>query len=224
MQGKAQRRSGLLLSAEQFGAAHGTRLAHAGMVDQHVLLASLPAHVVQRLSSPGLPHAQGFAVVEDDAGLRGALLSLEAGGVQVVLVVPLLVQAARDWLFEAVERRRQVKVALQVDAGAGLEFLCLARPVAQPEAAAWQALRQRIDAETPEGAHLAQLLQLAQLLRHAERRSRALQQHEVGERWVVGMVAERRDAQRLREDCAARQADMPTTRRQPPLSARSASA
>ena len=200
-----QRRPGLLLSSEQFLATYEPAQMPADCVGETILRASLPQPVINRLLRSRAARAHGFALVEEHPDARGAVLTVETVGLQMVFLVPLVFQWTRAWLVEGVELRRHFTLALQATDSPRVDLVRIEEPVAHPEEQAWQSMHEWIAADPPEELHLAQLMQLATLVGNVEGDSRSLLQRDLRQRWIIAFAPDRRSPQRLRQDAQNRQ-------------------
>jgi hypothetical protein len=195
----SRRGSGLLLDAQQFRAATGQAFTAGDQSAEMMLTLSLPGEISVRLLRPTAARARSFVLVEDEPDVRGVVVTLETGGLQLVLVVPLLFELSRTWLLEGVELRRRFSLAIRAQGHSSIDLLRIEHPVAQPEDAPWKAVRARVASSPPDGLHLGQLMQVARLLRHVEHDRTSLQEAPLTERWVIAFAPERRGPQRLHE-------------------------
>lgn len=135
---KTHRSAGIVLDPIQLAEALTTlrqRPTHNG----HALLIELPDAVVQLLESPLVPRGIAMGVAMSPRGLPCAVIHVQAASMQLMCIVPLLDQVARQWFVEAVEIQNGVTLAVSVPETQQLALLHSARLVDDIDGPEWRA-------------------------------------------------------------------------------------
>ena len=179
---------GLVLDPSQF-AAELTTLKQRPHYDGHALFIELPDRVARLFESTLVPTGQGLAIAGNGDGLLCAIVTLQAASTQVVCIVPMLSTVARAWLFEAVETRRSMNIAVAIADKPQVIVVTSGPPVGDQESAQWGAIRKRVDEAPLGGEFVTRTLEMVALFKRLEDSPESfVPGFDVGERWAVACM------------------------------------
>ena len=182
---------GIVLDPVQF-AAQLASLKQRPQYRGRALYVRLPDAVAKLFESPLVPIRHSLAVSSGPA-LPVAALTLQAAGTQIVCLVPLATQEARDWLVESVEQQRRIFVAVTIDEREQLVVMHAETPVRDFTGREWLAVKERL-AGWRSTDSVAEVSDVLEVLRYVE--------HDVGsdvtgftvrERWIFVCVPHHQD-------------------------------
>ncbi len=151
---------GVVLDPVQF-AAQLASLKQRPKYQGRALYVKLPDAVARLFESPLVPIRHSLAI-SGGAALPVAALTLQAAGTQIVCLVPLATQDARDWLVESVERQRRIYVAVTIDERGQVVVMQAETPVRDFTGREWLAVKERLVAwrATDPAAEMADVLEV----------------------------------------------------------------
>ena len=182
---------GVVLDPIQF-AAELASLKQRPQYRGRALYVRLPDAVAKLFESPLVPIRHSLAVSSGPA-LPVAALTLQAAGTQIVCLVPLATDEARDWLVESVERQHTVYVAVTIDERKQLVVMHAETPVRDLGGSEWCAVKKRLAGwrSTDSVAEVADVLEVLRFVEHAP--ESAVPGFRVRERWVFVCVPHNQD-------------------------------
>ena len=177
---------GVVLDPVQFAAQLASlkqRPKYQGMA----LYVKLPDAVARLFESPLVPIRHSLAI-SGGAALPVAALTLQAAGTQIVCLVPLATQDARDWLVESVERQRRIYVAVTIDERGQVVVMQAETPVRDFTGREWLAVKERLGnwRATDPAAEMADVLEVLRFVEHAP--DSEVAGFSVQERWIFVCV------------------------------------
>ena len=177
---------GVVLDPVQF-AAELASLKQRPQYQGRALYVGLPDAVAKLFESPLVPIKHSLAI-SGGAALPVAALTLQAAGTQIVCLVPLATDEARDWLVESVERQRTIYVAVTIDECKQLVVMRAETPVRDFGGREWCAVKERLAGwqSTDRVAEVADVLEVLRFVEHAP--ESAVAGFSVRERWVFVCV------------------------------------
>ena len=182
---------GIVLDPIQF-AAQLASLKQRPQYQGRALYVRLPDAVAKLFESPLVPIKHSLAI-SGGAALPVAALTLQAAGTQIVCLVPLATQEAREWLVESVEQQRRIFVAVTIDEREQLVVMHAETPVRDFTGREWLAVKERL-AGWRSTDSVAEVSDVLEVLRYVE--------HDVGsdvtgftvrERWIFVCVPHHQD-------------------------------
>ena len=177
---------GVVLDPIQF-AAQLASLKQRPQYRGRALYVKLPDAVAKLFESPLVPIRHSLAVSSGPA-LPVAALTLQAAGTQIVCLVPLATDEARDWLVESVERQRRIFVAVTIEERGQVVVMQAETPVRDLGGSEWCAVKERLVAwrATDPAAEMADVLEVLRFVEHAP--ESAVAGFSVQERWIFVCV------------------------------------
>lgn len=140
---KTTRAAGIVLDPVQL-AEELTTLKQKPRHDGHALLCELPDAVVRLLENPTIPHGIAMGIAKSRQGMLCVAVHIQAASTQVMYIVPMVDQVARDWFIEAVEVHNSVTLAVSVPETRQVALLSSARLVDNINGEQWHAAKQRV--------------------------------------------------------------------------------
>ena len=182
---------GIVLDPVQF-AAQLASLKQRPQYQGRALYVRLPDAVAKLFESPLVPIKHSLAI-SGGAALPVAALTLQAAGTQIVCLVPLATDDARDWLVESVERQRTIYVAVTIEECKQLVVMRAETPVRDFGGREWCAVKERLAGwrSTDSVAEVADVLEVLRFVEHAP--ESAVAGFSVQERWVFVCVPHHQD-------------------------------
>ena len=182
---------GVVLDPVQF-AAQLASLKQRPKYQGRALYVKLPDAVARLFESPLVPIRHSLAI-SGGAALPVAALTLQAAGTQIVCLVPLATQDARDWLVESVERQRRIYVAVTIDERGQVVVMQAETPVRDFTGREWLAVKERLAGwqSTDRVAEVADVLEVLRYVEHGP--ESAVAGFSVRERWVFVCVPHHQD-------------------------------
>ena len=182
---------GIVLDPVQF-AAQLASLKQRPQYRGRALYVRLPDAVAKLFESPLVPIRHSLAVSSGPA-LPVAALTLQAAGTQIVCLVPLATQEARDWLVESVEKQRLIYVAVTIDEREQVVVMHAETPVRDFAGPEWVAVKERLAGwqSTDSVAEVADVLEVLRYVEHAP--ESAVAGFSVQERWIFVCVPHHQD-------------------------------
>ncbi len=177
---------GVVLDPVQF-AAQLASLKQRPQYQGRALYVKLPDKVARLFESPLVPIRHSLAI-SSGAALPVAALTLQAAGTQIVCLVPLATDEARDWLVESVERQRRIFVAVTIEERGQVVVMQAETPVRDLGGSEWCAVKERLVAwrATDPAAEMADVLEVLRFVEHAP--ESAVAGFSVRERWIFVCV------------------------------------
>ena len=133
---------GVVLDPIQF-AAELASLKQRPQYQGRALYVKVPDEVVRIFESPLVPIQHSLAI-SGGAALPVAVATFQAAGTQVVCLVPLATEEARDWLVESVEIQRRIYVAVSIDERKQLVVMQAEPPVSDCTGREWLLVKERL--------------------------------------------------------------------------------
>ncbi|WP_018913655.1 hypothetical protein [Thiomonas sp. FB-6] len=133
---------GVVLDPVQF-AAELASLKQRPMYEGRALYVKLPDEVARIFESPLVPMRHSLAI-SGGVALPVAVATFQAAGTQVVCLVPLATDEARDWLIESIEKQRRIFVAVTIDERRQLVVMQAEPPVQDFTGREWLAVKDRL--------------------------------------------------------------------------------
>ena len=182
---------GVVLDTVQF-AAELASLKQRPQYQGRALYVKLPDAVTKLFESPLVPIKHSLAISGGTA-LPVAALTLQAAGTQIVCLVPLATQDARDWLVESVERQRRIFVAVTIDERQQVVVIQAETPVRDLGGQEWLAVKERLAGwqSTDRVAEVADVLEVLRYVEHAPESE--VSGFSVRERWIFVCVPHHED-------------------------------
>lgn len=182
---------GVVLDPVQF-AAELASLKQRPRYQGRALYVKLPDAVTKLFESPLVPIQHSLAVSSGPA-LPVAALTLQAAGTQIVCLVPLATQEARDWLVESVERQRRIFVAVTIDEREQVVVMQAETPVRDVAGREWLAVKERLAGwqSTDRVAEVADMLEVLRYVEHGP--TSEVAGFSVRERWIFVCVPHHQD-------------------------------
>jgi hypothetical protein len=176
---------GVVLDPIQF-AAELASLKQRPKYQGRALYVRLPDAVVRLFESPLVPIQRSLTVLGGQS-LPVAVLTLQAAGTQVLCLVPLASDEARDWLVQSVEEEC-IYVAVTVEESQQLVLMQAQRPVPDLRNPTWLAVKERLSASRSrnpaEGA-----ADFLDVLRYVDEALQSeVEGFQVQDRWIVVCV------------------------------------
>ena len=158
---------GVVLDPVQF-AAQLASLKQRPKYQGRALYVKLPDAVARLFESPLVPIKHSLAISSGGA-LPVAALTLQAAGTQIVCLVPLATDEARDWLVESVEKQHLIYVAVTIDERKQLVVMHAETPVRDLGGSEWCAVKERLAGwrATDPVAEMADVLEVLRFVEHA---------------------------------------------------------
>ena len=177
---------GIVLDPVQF-AAQLASLKQRPQYQGRALYVKLPDAVAKLFESPLVPIKHSLAI-SGGAALPVAALALQAAGTQVVCLVPLATDEARDWLVESVERQRTIYVAVTIDERGQVVVMQAETPVRDFTGREWLAVKERLAGwqSTDRVAEVADVLEVLRFVEHGP--TSEVAGFSVRERWIFVCV------------------------------------
>ena len=185
---------GVVLDPVQF-AAQLASLKQRPKYQGRALYVKLPDAVARLFESPLVPIRHSLAI-SGGAALPVAALTLQAAGTQIVCLVPLATQDARDWLVESVERQRRIYVAVTIDERGQVVVMQAETPVRDFTGREWLAVKERLAGwrSMDSVAEVADVLEVLRFVEHAPESE--VSGFSVRERWIFVCVPHHQDGGR----------------------------
>ena len=182
---------GIVLDPIQF-AAELASLKQRPQYQGRALYVKLPDAVARLFESPLVPIKHSLAIF-GGAALPVAALTLQAAGTQIVCLVPLATDEARDWLVESVEKQRRIYVAVTIDERKQVVVMQAETPVRDLGGREWLAVKERIAGwqSTDRVAEVADVLEVLRYVEHAPESE--VSGFSVRERWIFVCVPHHQD-------------------------------
>ena len=182
---------GIVLDPIQF-AAELASLKQRPQYQGRALYVKLPDAVARLFESPLVPIKHSLAIF-GGAALPVAALTLQAAGTQIVCLVPLATQDARDWLVESVERQHTVYVAVTIDEREQVVVMQAETPVRDLGGQEWLAVKERLAGwqSTDRVAEVADMLEVLRYVEHGP--TSEVAGFSVRERWIFVCVPHHQD-------------------------------
>ena len=182
---------GIVLDPIQF-AAQLASLKQRPQYQGRALYVKLPDAVAKLFESPLVPIRHSLAVSSGPA-LPVAALTLQAAGTQIVCLVPLATDEARNWLVESVEKQRLIYVAVTIEEREQLVVMHAETPVRDFGGSEWCAVKERLAGwqSTDRVAEVADVLEVLRYVEHAPESEVA--GFSVRERWIFVCVPHHQD-------------------------------
>lgn len=133
---------GVVLDPVQF-AAELASLKQRPKYQGRALYVKLPDEVARIFESPLVPMRHSL-VISGGPALPVAVAIFQAAGTQVVCLVPLGNDEARDWLIESIENQRRIYVAVSIDERKQLVVMQAEPPVRDKRDPTWLAVKDRL--------------------------------------------------------------------------------
>ena len=133
---------GVVLDPIQF-AAELASLKQRPQYQGRALYVQLPDAVARLFESPLVPSMHSLAI-SGGAALQVAVAIFQAAGTQVVCLVPLATEEARDWLVESVEKQKRIFVAVSIDERKQMVVIQAEPPVRDKRDPTWGALKKHL--------------------------------------------------------------------------------
>ena len=177
---------GIVLDPVQF-AAELASLKQRPQYQGRALYVRLPDAVAKLFESPLVPIRHSLAI-SGGAALPVAALTLQAAGTQIVCLVPLATDEARDWLVESVEKQRLIYVAVTIDEREQVVVMHAETPVRDFAGPEWVAVKERLGnwRATDPAAEMADVLEVLRFVEHAP--DSEVAGFSVQERWIFVCV------------------------------------
>ena len=182
---------GVVLDPIQF-AAQLASLKQRPQYQGRALYVRLPDAVARLFESPFVPIKHSLAI-SGGAALPVAALTLQAAGTQIVCLVPLATDEARDWLVESVEKQRRIYVAVTIDERKQVVVMQAETPVRDLGGQEWLAVKERLAGwqSTDRVAEVADVLEVLRLVEQDV--GSELSGFRVRERWIFVCVPHHED-------------------------------
>lgn len=182
---------GVVLDPIQF-AAQLASLKQRPQYQGRALYVRLPDAVARLFESPFVPIKHSLAI-SGGAALPVAALTLQAAGTQIVCLVPLATDEARDWLVESVEKQRRIYVAVTIDERKQVVVMQAETPVRDLGGQEWLAVKERLAGwqSTDRVAEVADVLEVLRYVEHAPESE--VSGFSVRERWIFVCVPHHQD-------------------------------
>ena len=182
---------GVVLDPVQF-AAQLASLKQRPKYQGRALYVKLPDAVARLFESPLVPIKHSLAISSGGA-LPVAALTLQAAGTQIVCLVPLATDEARDWLVESVERQRRIFVAVTIEERGQVVVMQAETPVRDFTGREWLAVKERLAGwrSTDSVAEVADVLEVLRYVEHAP--ESAVAGFSVQDRWIFVCVPHHQD-------------------------------
>jgi hypothetical protein len=182
---------GIVLDPLQF-AAELASLKQRPQYQGRALYVKLPDAVARLFESPLVPIRHSLAI-SGGAALPVAGLTLQAAGTQVVCLVPLATDEARDWLVESVERQRRIFVAVTIDERKQLVVMQAEPPVQDFTGREWLAVKKRLG-EWRSVDRVAEAMDVLDVLQYIDNvPESAVSGFSVQDRWIFVCVPHHQD-------------------------------
>ena len=177
---------GIVLDPVQF-AAQLASLKQRPQYQGRALYVKLPDAVAKLFESPLVPIKHSLAISSGGA-LPVAVLTLQAAGTQIVCLVPLATDEARDWLVESVERQRRIFVAVTIEERGQVVVMQAETPVRDFTGREWLAVKERL-AGWQSTDRVAEVADVLEVLRYVEQDvGSEVTGFTVRERWIFVCV------------------------------------
>lgn len=178
---------GVVLDPVQF-AAELASLKQRPKYRGRALYVSLPNAVAKLFESSFVPLCHSLAISGVDS-LPVAVLTLQAAGTQVVCVVPLATDGARDWLVESVEGQRCIYVAVTIAECKQLVLVQAQPPVRDLNGQDWLRVKEKLGAwrSTDRAAEAADVLEVLQFVEQDS--ASEVPGFDVQDRWIFVCVS-----------------------------------
>ena len=177
---------GIVLDPVQF-AAELASLKQRPQYQGRALYVKLPDAVAKLFESPLVPIKHSLAISSGGA-LPVAVLTLQAAGTQIVCLVPLATDEARDWLVESVERQRRIFVAVTIEERGQVVVMQAETPVRDFTGREWLAVKERL-AGWQSTDRVAEVADVLEVLRYVEQDvGSEVTGFTVRERWIFVCV------------------------------------
>ncbi len=182
---------GIVLDPVQF-AAQLASLKQRPQYQGRALYVRLPDAVAKLFESPLVPIRHSLAI-SGGAALPVAALTLQAAGTQIVCLVPLATDEARDWLVESVEKQRLIYVAVTIEEREQLVVMHAETPVRDFGGSEWCAVKERLAGwrATDPVAEMADVLEVLRFVEHGP--TSEVAGFSVRERWIFVCVPHHQD-------------------------------
>ena len=182
---------GVVLDPVQF-AAELASLKQRPQYQGRALYVKLPDAVAKLFESPLVPIKHSLAISSGGA-LPVAVLTLQAAGTQIVCLVPLATDEARDWLVDSVERQRRIFVAVTIEERGQVVVMQAETPVRDLGGSEWCAVKERLGnwRATDPVAEMADVLEVLRFVEHAP--ESAVAGFSLQERWIFVCVPHHQD-------------------------------
>ena len=182
---------GIVLAPVQF-AAELASLKQRPQYQGRALYVKLPDEVARLFESPLVPIKHSLAI-SSGAALPVAALTLQAAGTQIVCLVPLATDEARDWLVESVERQRRIFVAVTIEECGQVVVMQAETPMRDFAGPEWLAVKERLAGwrSTDSVAEVADVLEVLRFVEHAPESE--VSGFRVRERWIFVCVPHHED-------------------------------
>lgn len=182
---------GVVLDPVQF-AAELASLKQRPKYEGRALYVKLPDAVARLFESPLVPMRHSLAISGGPA-LPVAVAIFQAAGTQVVCLVPLGNDEARDWLIESIENQRRIYVAVSIDERKQLVVMQAEPPVRDFTGREWLAVKERLG-EWRSVDRVAEALDVLEVLRFVEQVPESeVTGVPVQERWIFVCVPHHQD-------------------------------
>lgn len=183
---------GVVLDPVQF-AAELASLKQRPQYQGRALYVKMPDEVVRIFESPLVPIQHSLAI-SGGAALPVAVATFQAAGTQVVCLVPLATDEARDWLVESVEKQRRIFVAVSIDERKQMVVIQAEPPVRDKRDPTWGALKKHLG-EWRSVDRVTEALDVLEVLRYIDNvPESAVAGIAVQERWIFVCVPYHQDA------------------------------
>ena len=182
---------GVVLDPVQF-AAQLASLKQRPQYKGRALYVKLPDEVARLFESPLVPIRHSLAI-SSGAALPVAALTLQAAGTQIVCLVPLATDEARNWLVESVEKQHLIYVAVTIDERKQLVVMHAETPVRDLGGQEWLAVKERLAGwrSTDSVAEVADVLEVLRFVEHGP--TSEVAGFSVRERWIFVCVPHHQD-------------------------------
>ena len=182
---------GVVLDPIQF-AAELASLKQRPQYRGRALYISLPDAVARLFESPVVPIMHSLAI-SGGAALQVAVAIFQAAGTQVVCLVPLSTEEARDWLIESVEKQKRIFVAVTIDECKQMVVIQAEPPVHGSTAGEWLAVKDRLSGWRSVD-RVAEAMDVLEVLRYIDNvPESAVAGVAVQERWIFVCVPHHQD-------------------------------
>lgn len=182
---------GIVLDPVQF-AAELASLKQRPQYQGRALYVQLPDAVAQLFESPLVPIRHSLAI-SGGAALPVAVATFQAAGTQVVCLVPLATDEARDWLVESIEKQKRIFVAVTIDERKQMVVIQAEPPVHGSTAREWLAVKKRLG-EWRSVDRAAEALDVLDVLQYVDNVPKSeVSGFSVRERWIFVCVPYHQD-------------------------------
>ncbi|WP_081857944.1 hypothetical protein [Thiomonas sp. FB-Cd] len=182
---------GVVLDPLQF-AAELASLKQRPQYQGRALYVQLPDAIARIFESPLVPIHHSLAI-SGGAALPVAVATFQAAGTQVVCLVPLATEEARDWLVESVDEQRRIYLAATVDERKQVVVMRAETPVRDVRDPTWLALKKHLG-EWRSHDRAAEVMDMLEVLRFVEHAAESeVAGFTVQERWIFVCVPHHQD-------------------------------